>query len=247
MKGMGILPIKFDVVTVFPEIFSAFCKTALLGRAVERGMVSIHLHDLREWAPLPKSPGGRARVDDAPYGGGDGMVMAPEPLAKALDALSHLKAGRKIIYLTPEGEVFSHRIAQRLAGEGGAILLCGRYGGIDERIREMYVEEEISLGDYVLMGGELPAMVVMETAARFVPGVLGNEDSLQADSFGSGLLEGPQYTRPRDFRGHEVPQVLLSGDHEAIRRFRQEKSLHRTLERRPDLLDTKDRKSERVP
>ena len=200
-----------------------------MGRAIKMGLLGVAVHSLRQY-----SGNRRGMIDDAPYGGGEGMVFRPEPLAKALKPF---RAGgqkrRPIIFLTPQGQTFTHQKARQLGQSAGAILLCGRYAGIDERIRQLFVDEELSLGDYVLMGGELPAMAVLEAAARFIPGVLGHADSAQHDSFEDGLLEGPLYTRPREFGGLGVPSILLSGNHRDIQRWRRQKALERTRSRRP--------------
>jgi tRNA (guanine37-N1)-methyltransferase len=193
--------------------------------------VTIRAVNLRDYAE------GRHRVtDDTPFGGGGGMILKPEPLARAVEALRTPTA--KVILLDPQGERFTQAVARRLAREDHVILVCGRYEGVDERVREQFIDEEISIGDYILTGGELPALVVLDAVVRLVPGVLGNEEAAAHDSFQRGLLEGPQYTRPEEFRGWRVPEILLSGNHKKIERWRRHQMLWRTFTRRPDLLET---------
>jgi tRNA (guanine37-N1)-methyltransferase len=222
---------EFHLITLFPEMFDSPFASGIIARAVRGGLVKIETHDLRE-----HGLGKYRQVDDEPYGGGSGMVMRPEPIAGAIDAVMAQRPGLRRILLTPQGELLQQSVAADLARhESGLLLIAGRYEGVDERVREM-VDQEISIGDYVLSGGELAAMVVIETVTRLLPGVLGNQASLEEESFGSGLLEYPQYTRPEVFRESAVPAVLLSGDHEKIRRWRREQALERTRKRRPDLL-----------
>lgn len=228
------MAVKFDILTLFPELFGDFFAAGLMARAKEAGLLDVNLHCLRDF-----SESERGMIDDYPFGGGDSVVLAPEPLARALDAVLTEGDARPVIYLTPQGKTFNHERAQALVQQGGAILLCGRYGGVDQRIIDLYIDEEISIGDYVLMGGELPAMVVMEAASRFIPGVLGNQDSAANDSFQDALLEAPLYTRPRLFKGLAVPEVLLSGDHQAIEAWRRQQASDRTQARRPDLANKK--------
>lgn len=221
---------RFDVLTLFPGIFQGPLQESILRRAQESGRVEIRVHDLRAWA--------RDRhhvVDDEPYGGGAGMVLKPEPAFEAVDALRRGPETR-VIVLSPQGLPFSQRIAERLARERHLILLCGRYEGFDDRIPRGLDALELSIGDYVLTGGELPALVVLDAVIRLVPGVLGDAASAATDSFVAGLLEYPQYTRPPTYRGLAVPPVLLSGDHQAIARWRRKEAIRRTRERRPDLL-----------
>ena len=222
---------EFHLITLFPEMFESPFASGIMARAVRGGLVKIQTHNLREYGL------GRYRqVDDEPYGGGSGMVMRPEPIGAAIDAVTRQHPGLWRVLMTPQGEVFSQSIAADLArGEPGLLLIAGRYEGVDERVREM-VDQELSIGDYVLSGGELPAMVVIEAVTRLIPGVLGNSASLEEESFGSGLLEYPHYTRPEVFRGAAVPPVLLSGDHEKVRQWRREQALERTMKRRPDLM-----------
>jgi len=226
--------VRIDVVTIFPELFDAFLRTSLLGSAREAGVVAAEVHDLRRFAH------DRHRtVDDVPYGGGPGMVMKPEPLVEAIEALAGPKGpGRRarVILLSPQGATFRQERAAALAGEAHLVLVCGRYEGVDQRAVELAVDEELAIGDYVLCGGEVPAMVVIEAVARLVPGVVGNPASVETESFGDARLEGPQYTRPAVFRGLEVPAVLRSGNHAAIARWREEQAWEWTRRRRPDLL-----------
>jgi tRNA (guanine37-N1)-methyltransferase len=218
---------RIDVVTLFPELFDAPLRTSVIGRAAERGVVEFNVHDLRE-----HGIGRHRSVDDYPYGGGAGMVIRPEPLFAAIEPLR--SAGAQIILLDPAGERLTDRLAREIAEQPHLALVCGRYEGIDERARGL-VDREISIGDYVLTGGELPALVLLDAVVRLIPGVI-EEASHRADSFAAGLLEHPQYTRPERFRGQAVPPVLLSGNHAEVDRWRRRESLRRTLARRPDLL-----------
>jgi tRNA (guanine37-N1)-methyltransferase len=222
---------EFHLITLFPEMFASPFASGIMARAVRSGLVKIETHNLREFGL-----GNYRQVDDEPYGGGSGMVMRPEPIAAAIDAVMRAHPGLWRVLLTPQGELLRQPVVADLAGHApGLLLIAGRYEGVDERVRDM-VDQELSIGDYVLSGGEIPAMVVIEAVTRLIPGVLGNSASLDEESFGSGLLEYPQYTRPEVFRGAAVPPVLLSGDHEKIRRWRREQALERTARRRPDLL-----------
>lgn len=225
---------RIDVITIFPGLFGPFRETSLLGAACRAGLVELAAHDLRDWAE------DRHRtVDDAPYGGGPGMVMRPEPLTAAIEALAGPKGPdrkARVVLLSPQGARFDQRVAEALARRAHLVLVCGRYEGVDQRVIDLAVDEEVSIGDYVLAGGELPAQVVIEAVTRLLPGVLGNPESAASESFQGGLLEGPQYTRPAEFRGREVPAVLRSGDHQAIARWRAERARERTTRRRPDLL-----------
>ena len=223
---------RFDVLTLFPELFSSFLKETILGRAVKAGLVDIRLVNIRSFAK-----GRHLVTDDRPFGGGEGMVMKPGPVLRALESIDRKKDRSLVLLLTPQGRTFDQPLAWELSRMEQIILICGRYEGVDERIRTSSVDLELSIGDYVLSGGEMAAMVVMDAVSRLVPGVLGGERSAQEDSFEEGLLEYPQYTRPRVFKNKEVPAVLLSGDHEKIRVWRRTESLKRTLERRPDLLE----------
>ena len=225
---------QFDILTLFPEIFSSYVSQSLLSKAIESGLVQIDLHDIRNWT-LDK----HQRVDDRPYGGGPGMVMQVEPVVECVEAVQ--KTGEipgNLIMLTPTGKPLNQRLVEELVQRPRHILLCGRYEGFDQRVVDILNPLEISIGDYILNGGEVGAMALIDSMIRLVPGVLGDEQSSQDDSFSTGnrLLEFPHYTRPRDFRGHTVPEVLLSGDHGAIAQWRQEQSLQRTRERREDLL-----------
>jgi len=222
---------RFDVLTLFPELFSSFLKGTILGRAVKAGLVDIRLVNIRSFAR-----GRHLVTDDSPFGGGEGMVMKPGPVSRALDSIDRTKDRSLVLLLTPQGRTFDQPLAWDLSRMEQIILICGRYEGVDERIRTTCVDMELSIGDFVLSGGEMAAMVVIEAVSRLVPGVLGGEKSSQEDSFEEGLLEYPQYTRPRVFKNQEVPEILLSGDHEKIRVWRRTESLKRTLERRPDLL-----------
>lgn len=222
----------FDVLTLFPGMFDSPLQESILGRAIKQELLQVRAHNLRNWAE-----GKHLTTDDTPYGGGDGMVMKPEPIAKAVAALKEKTPRAKVLMMTPQGTPFNQRHARELAKEDGLIFLCGRYEGFDERVRQSLVDAEYSLGDFVLTGGELPAMVMIDAISRYLPGVLGSEGSAETDSFSDGLLEYPQYTRPAVFEGMAVPQVLLSGDHGKIARWRREQQLIRTLQRRPELLE----------
>ena len=225
---------QFDVLTLFPEIFSGYVSQSLLSKAIESGLVQIDLHDIRDWT-LDK----HQRVDDRPYGGGPGMVMQVEPVVECVEAVQKIgESPSQLIMLTPTGKPLNQRLVEELVQRPRHILLCGRYEGFDQRVVDILNPLEISIGDYILNGGEVGAMALIDSMIRLVPGVLGDEQSSQDDSFSTGnrLLEFPHYTRPRDFRGHTVPEVLLSGDHGEIAQWRQEQSLQRTRERREDLL-----------
>jgi len=225
--------LRVDVVTIFPEVFEPYLSTGMLAIARRQGALEVHVHDLRDYATDK-----HRSVDDRPYGGGPGMVMMPGPVFAAVEGLeTEADAKPRLILLSPQGRRFDQSVAAELARQERLMLVCGRYEGFDERIRTGLGAEEISIGDYVLTGGELPAMVVIDAVARLLPGVLGDEDSARCDSFaGEGLLDCPQYTRPAVFRGMQAPEVLLSGDHKAIETWRREHSVRRTRERRPDIL-----------
>jgi tRNA (guanine37-N1)-methyltransferase len=224
---------RVALVTVFPEMLAAVSAVGVTGRAVRDGLLQVSAINPRDF-----TEDRHRSVDDRPYGGGPGMVMRPEPLAAALTAgRDFAGAASRVIYLSPQGRRFDHERAQALALEPGLVLLAGRYEGVDERLVRASVDEELSIGDYVLSGGELPAMVVIDAVARLLPGVLGHEDSAAQDSFAQGLLDCPHFTRPEQYEGMDVPPVLLSGDHAAIRRWRLKQALGRTWERRPDLLE----------
>ena len=223
----------FDVLTLFPGMFSSPLQESILGRAIKQEILQVRTHNLRDWAE-----GKHLSTDDAPYGGGDGMVMKPEPIARAIADLKQKSPGAKVLMMSPQGVPFRQQHARALAAEPGLIFLCGRYAGFDERVRQTLVDAEFSIGDFVLTGGELPAMVMIDAISRHLPGVLGSSDSVENDSFGDGLLEYPQYTRPAVFAGMAVPEVLLSGDHGKVASWRREQQLLRTLQRRPELLES---------
>ena len=222
---------KIHVLSLFPDMFSGVFGSSILKKAQEKGAVEFAVTDIREY-----SENKHKQVDDYPYGGGAGMVLKPEPMFNAVEAITE---GRKprVILMCPQGERFTQKKAEELAQEEDLVFLCGHYEGYDERIREHLVTDEISIGDFVLTGGELPAMTVIDAVVRLLPGVLGQADSHIQDSFSTGLLEHPHYTRPADFRGMKVPDVLLSGNHAKIEQWREEQSFLRTLQRRPDLLE----------
>jgi tRNA (guanine37-N1)-methyltransferase len=220
---------RIDVITIFPELFEPFLRTSLVGRAVADGLLEIAVHDLRDYTADP-----HRSVDDEPYGGGGGMVMLAAPWIAAVGAISAGTSPWRIL-LSPQGTTLHDAKVRELAARPHLLFLCGRYEGIDERVAQTVVDEEISIGDYVLAGGELAAMVVVEAMSRWVPGVVGLADSVEADSFRHGLLDYPHYTRPREIAGLAVPEVLLSGDHRAILEWRRREALRRTRERRPDL------------
>lgn len=222
---------RFDILTLFPDLFSPFLQEGILGRAVKKGLVEIRRTNIRSFAR-----GAHKVTDDRPYGGGNGMVMKPGPIYRALESIDRTDKRSLVLLLTPQGKTFQQAMARELSRQDQLVLICGRYEGVDERIRSDCIDMELSTGDYILSGGEIGAMVVIDAVSRLVPGVLGGERSSVEDSFEDGLLEYPHYTRPRLFKGKEVPPVLLSGDHEKIRLWRRTQSLKRTLERRPDLL-----------
>jgi tRNA (guanine37-N1)-methyltransferase len=228
---------KIDVVTIFPKMVEPPLAEGIVARAIGRGLIDVQVHDLRDFTT------DRHRVvDDVPFGGGPGMVLKPEPLFAAVEQIRERRgtspSDRQAVILTsPDGTPLTHQVAERLSRLDHIVLLCGRYEGVDERVRAHLATEEISIGDYVLSGGELPALVILDTVARLIPGVVGDEASVSGDTFASGLLDFPQYTRPADFRGYTVPPVLLSGHHREIERWRRRQAIERTLERRPDLLE----------
>ncbi len=223
---------KFDIVTIFPRMIEAGLAEGVVSRAIARGLLDVAIHDLRD-----HTSDRHRTVDDVAYGGGPGMVMTPEPFVRAVE---HVRTARgqpdAVILLTPQGRAFTQAEAVRLSGLRHLVLLCGRYEGIDERVRELVAAEELSIGDFVLSGGELPALVVTDAVGRLVPGVVGDEQSVEEDSFARGVLDYPHYTRPAEFGGLKVPEVLTSGHHGDVRRWRRRAALARTLERRPDLL-----------
>jgi tRNA (guanine37-N1)-methyltransferase len=230
-----LAPTQFDVLTLFPEMFEGFLNTSIIHHAHEKGLIQTNLVNFRDFT-LDK----HRTVDDIPYGGGGGMVLKPEPIFRAVESLLDPSEDYPVILLSPQGRAFTQKKAEELSTHSRMLFICGHYEGFDERIREHLVTEEISIGDYVLTGGELPAMVIMDSVARLIPGVLGNECSSVEDSFTAGLLEYPQYTRPREFRGYKVPEVLLSGHHAKIKEWRQKEALQRTYKKRPDLLASAD-------
>jgi tRNA (guanine37-N1)-methyltransferase len=226
---------RIDILTLFPQMFEVPFSFGIFKRAVDNGLVSLNLINIRDYTHDKHHT-----ADDYPYGGGAGMVMKPEPIFEAVEAIkAGIKGkvtGMKVVLLTPQGRLFSQQMAQELSQERHLVFICGHYEGVDERVREHLATDEISIGDYVLTGGEVPAMVVIDAVLRLLPGVLGSEESPLDDSHASGLLEYPQYTRPDDFRGWKVPEVLLSGNHAQIAKWRREQIIRRTLERRPELL-----------
>lgn len=234
---------NFHVLTLFPQMILSGLNTSITGRAIEKGIISVSAIDIRSYAQNK-----HMKVDDYPYGGGAGLVMQAEPVCLACEALEQ-KLGKKprVIYATPQGHVFSQSMAREFAREEDLVILCGHYEGIDERALELVVTDYVSIGDYVLTGGELPAMVMIDAISRLVPGVLGNETSAEFESFHENLLEYPQYTRPEEFRGKKVPQVLLSGNHGKVDAYRLEQSIERTRKFRPDLYQKylEDREKER--
>ena len=223
--------LRFDIITIFPGMFESPFNESILNRAREEGLVEIRVHDLRDYS-LNK----HRKVDDYPFGGGVGMVMNVEPIDRAIEAVRKDRPGARTILLSPAGRPFDQQKAWELSRLENLILVCGRYEGVDERVRLHCVDEEISIGDYVLSGGEIPAMAVVESVVRLVPGVLGDETSVVEESFSIDLLEYPQYTRPRDYKGHRVPEVLVSGDPKKIRDWQRVEALKKTAEIRPDLL-----------
>jgi tRNA (guanine37-N1)-methyltransferase len=230
LRGFYSKTMIFDILTLFPEMFHSPLEGSIIGKAREAGLIQVNLFNIRDYAE------GKHRVtDDYPFGGGKGMIMKPEPIMRGIEAIQSGKQDAWVILMTPQGYPLRQEVVKRLAQQSHLILICGRYEGVDERVREV-VDEEISIGDYVLTGGELAALVVIDAIARQIPGVLGNEEASEDDSFSRGLLEHPQYTRPREFAGKTVPEILLSGDHQAIEQWRRQEGLRRTWERRPDLL-----------
>src|SRR5689334_11741772 len=236
---------QFEVFTLLPEVFPPYLESSILQRARQRGLIDVRVHNIRDY-----THDRHHTTDDTPYGGGGGMVMKPEPVFEAVESVLGLNAQQAqllpvadahpdipIILLTPQGRVFTQRIAEEFAGYGRIALLCGRYEGVDERIREHLVTDEISIGDYVLTGGELPALMIIDAVSRLLPGVLGDPTGAEDDSHSMGLLEYPHYTRPPEFRGWTVPDVLLSGDHAKIEKWRREQALTRTFTKRPDMLE----------
>lgn len=222
---------RIDVFTIFPDLIEGFCAASLVGRARQRGVVDIRVHDPRDATSDP-----HRTVDDAPFGGGPGMVLKPEPL---FDIVEEIAPPRPILLLSPSGRTFDQAYAHELAGLDGLSLVCGRYEGVDQRVRDRLVDGEVSIGDYVLSGGEVGALVIIEAVTRLVPGMMGNAASAEIESFAGGLLEYPQYTRPASFRGWDVPDVLRSGNHALVERWRRAQALRLTIDRRPDLIEAR--------
>ena len=220
---------RIDVITIFPDLIRDVLQYSIPRRAIAAGLIDVLAHDLRDHADDKHKT-----IDDAPYGGGAGMIFKPEPIARAIEALP---AGGRVIFLTPEGRQFTQSVANELSLSDHLVLLCGHYRGIDERVRKNYVDDEISIGDYVLSGGELPALILIDALIRLIPGAIGNAESALEDSFQNGLLDCAWYTRPREFEGLTVPEALLSGDHKKVSQWRRDNARQRTLERRPDLLE----------
>jgi len=226
---------RFDVLTLFPEMFPGYLGQSLLGKAIERGLLDVKLHNIRDWTDDKHN-----NVDDRPFGGGPGMVMMAPPVVESAEAVMHMdERPTHTILLTPQGRTLTQRFAEELSEHPRIMLLCGRYEGFDQRVSDILKPEELSIGDFVLSGGEVAAMLVIDTLVRLIPGVLGDERSNKEDTFSRAnrLLKFPQYTRPREYRGHEVPEVLLSGDHGKVAQWRTEQTLQRTKQRRQDLLD----------
>ncbi|RMG59842.1 MAG: tRNA (guanosine(37)-N1)-methyltransferase TrmD [Deltaproteobacteria bacterium] len=223
---------RFDVLTIFPSLFDSVFEKTVIGKAREKGIIEIVVHNIRDYATDK-----HRTTDDLPYGGGPGMVMKPEPIFRAVRDIKEKFGEGYVVLLTPSGRLFSADLAKELAGRGHLILICGRYEGVDGRVSEYLADMELSIGDYVLTGGEIPAMVVIDAVSRFVPGVVKNQESVENDSFEMGILESPPYTRPADFEGMKVPEVLLSGHHRMIDEYRLREGLKRTLRYRPDLLE----------
>ncbi len=220
---------RIDVITIFPDLIRDVLKYSIPRRAIDAELIDILAHDLRDYADDKHKT-----IDDTPYGGGAGMIFKPEPIARAIEALP---PDGRVIFLTPEGRQFTQSVANELSLSDHLVLLCGHYRGIDERVRENYVDDEISIGDYVLSGGELPALILIDALIRLIPGAIGNAESALEDSFQNGLLDCAWYTRPREFEGSTVPEALLSGDHKKVAQWRRDNARQRTLERRPDLLE----------
>lgn len=222
---------RFDIITIFPEIFRGVFEFGIIRRAVEANLLELHIHDLRDF-----TFDRHHQVDDRPFGGGAGMVMKPEPLFRAVEALTHKAEETRVVLMSPQGKPFNQQMAKEFAEVPRLLLICGRYEGIDERVVENLVTDEVSIGDYVLSGGEIPAMVIVDAVTRLLPGALGCGESAEQDSFSNGLLDYPHYTRPADYRGLKVPEVLLSGHHAEIDKWRRERATEKTRKNRPDLL-----------
>ena len=222
---------RFDIITIFPEIFTAVFDSGIVRRAAEAGLIEIRIHDLRDY-----THDRHHQVDDRPFGGGAGMVMKPEPLFRAVEALTNGAPDLNVALLSPQGRLFNQSVAEEYSNKPGIVLICGRYEGVDERVVEHLITDEISIGDYVLSGGEIPAMVVVDAVTRLIPGALGCEQSAERESFTGGLLDYPHYTRPAEYRGIKAPEMLLSGNHAEIERWRHRKAIEKTLRCRPDLI-----------
>ena len=222
---------RFDIITIFPEIFSKVFDFGIIRRAVEASLIEIHTHDLRDY-----TRDRHRQVDDRPFGGGAGMVMKPEPLFRAVEAITDGDLNVPVALLSPQGRLFNQRVAAEYAQKPRLLLICGRYEGVDERVVERLITDEVSIGDYVLSGGEIPAMVVVDAVTRLIPGALGSEESAERESFANGLLDYPHYTRPAEYRDLKPPEVLLSGNHAEIELWRRRKAIEKTLRRRPDLI-----------
>ena len=222
---------RFDIITIFPEIFSEVFDFGIVRRAVEASLIEIHIHDLRDY-----THDRHRQVDDRPFGGGAGMVMKPEPVFRAVEAITNGAPDVSVALLSPQGRLFSQPVAEEYAQKPRVVLICGRYEGVDERVVEHLITDEVSIGDYVLSGGEIPAMVVVDSVTRLIPGALGCEQSAERESFSEGLLDYPHYTRPAEYRELRPPEVLLSGNHAEIERWRRRKAIEKTLRRRPDLV-----------
>jgi tRNA (guanine37-N1)-methyltransferase len=225
---------RFDIITIFPEIFSGIFDFGIVRRAVEAGLIEVKVHDLRDYAEDR-----HRQVDDRPFGGGAGMVMKPEPLFRAVEAVTNREPSVSVALLSPQGRLFSQPVAEEYSKAARLVLICGRYEGVDERVVEHLITDELSIGDYVLSGGEIPAMVVVDAVTRLIPGALGCAQSAERESFSNGLLDHPQYTRPAEYRGLKPPEVLLSGNHAEIECWRRRKSIEKTLRRRPDLISNR--------
>jgi tRNA (guanine37-N1)-methyltransferase len=222
---------RFDIITIFPEIFSKVFDFGIIRRAAEASLIEIRTHDLREY-----TRDRHRQIDDRPFGGGAGMVMKPEPLFRAVEAITDGDINVTVALLSPQGRLFNQRVAEEYAQKPRLILICGRYEGVDERVVEHLITDEVSIGDYVLSGGEIPAMVVVDAVTRLIPGALGSEESAERESFANGLLDYPHYTRPAEYRDLKPPEVLLSGNHAEIELWRRRKAIEKTLRRRPDLI-----------
>lgn len=223
---------RFDILTLFPGMFAGPFDESIIRRGRDKQLLDIAIHNIRDWATDRHQT-----TDDAPYGGGAGMVMKVEPLTACIESVKARHPASTVVMTSPQGRRLTHRVASELAERDGLIIVCGRYEGIDERVRTLCIEDDLSIGDFVLSGGEIAAMTIVDAVSRLIPGVLGSDESAESDSFSDGLLEYPQYTRPPGFRGLAVPEILLSGNHELIRRWRRRESLRKTRQLRPDLID----------